>query len=174
MITIISGTNRSPSNTILIAEYYKKILDKRGTDSQILDLAQLPPDFLFTALYENARKDPSFNQFIDTINASEKFVFIVPEYNGSFPGVLKSFIDGLDFPGSFKDKKGALVGISSGAMAGTLALSHLTDILNYMGMHILAVKPRIPRIHHLFKEGKIADTFLDSLLETQADSLINF
>ena len=42
------------------------------------------------------------------MSQSEKFVFIVPEYNGSFPGVLKTFIDGLAFPDTFEQKKNVL------------------------------------------------------------------
>jgi chromate reductase, NAD(P)H dehydrogenase (quinone) len=174
MITIISATNRPDSNSILIAKYYESLLKKKGVECCILDLCQLPHDFPFSALYDNAGKNTSFNVFKDIINASEKFVFIVPEYNGSFPGVLKAFIDGLDFPQSFKNKKCALVGISAGVMAGALALSHLTDIFNYLGMHVLALKPRLPRIQSLLHEGAINDKVITELLDVQADSLIKF
>ena len=42
-----------------------------------------------------------------------------------------------------QDKKAALVGISSGVQGAGLALSHLTDIFNYCGMHVLAQKPKL-------------------------------
>jgi chromate reductase, NAD(P)H dehydrogenase (quinone) len=174
MITIISGTNRLNSNSIFISEYYQSLLRKKGAECQILDLRSLPEDFIFSALYENAGKDPAFNKLKAAINSSEKFVFIVPEYNGSFPGVLKAFIDGLDYPESFENKKCALVGISSGVLAGALALSHLTDILNYLGMHVLALKPRFPRIENLIENGSINDKFLVELLNLQAEALIKF
>ncbi|HEY8400804.1 MAG TPA: NAD(P)H-dependent oxidoreductase [Cytophagaceae bacterium] len=174
MITIISCTNRIPSRSIKVAQYYQNLLHKLGAQSQILDLSQLPPEFLFTALYDNTGKDPAFNKLTDLIKDSDKIVFIVPEYNGSFPGVLKAFIDGLAYPASFKNKKGALVGISSGAMGGSLALSHLTDILNYLGMHVLAIKPRLPRVEGILKDGEIKDEFLKELLETQAREFLQF
>jgi chromate reductase len=174
MITIISGTNRSNSNSIIVAEHYKTILKRKGAECQIVDLTKVPERFLFTALYENSGKDPEFNKLREIINKSEKFVFIVPEYNGSFPGVLKAFIDGLEYPAGFNNKKAAVVGISAGALAGALALSHLTDILNYLGMHVLAIKPRLPRIETLIKDGAISDKFLANLLETQAEALIKF
>jgi chromate reductase len=174
MITIISATNRKNSTSIKIARYYQNLLKIKGIDASIIDLSQIPHDFAFSALYDNLGKNDKFNEFVTKINQAEKFVFIVPEYNGSYPGVLKAFIDGLDFPASFKNKKCALVGLSSGVMAGALALSHLTDVLNYLGMHVLAVKPRLPRINTLFKDEKITDPFLESLLDTQADDLIRF
>lgn len=174
MITIISCTNRPNSRSISISHYYKLILEKKGAHCQIINLEDLPHDFIFSSLYRKKGKDEKFTKLVDLMRESEKFVFIVPEYNGSFPGVLKSFIDGLEYPSSFQNKKGALVGISSGAMAGALALSHLTDILNYLGMHILAIKPRLPRIEAIFTEGVIADKFLSDLIDTQAQALIDF
>ena len=174
MITIISATNRANSNSIQIAKYYQNLLKKKGAACQIIDLNLLPENFIFSALYDNHGKDEAFNKFVELIDQSEKFVFIVAEYNGSYPGVLKSFIDGLNFPKSFNDKKSALVGISTGLMAGALALSHLTDVLNYLGMHVLAIKPRLPRIHKLLVNEKINDPFLEKLLETQAEAIIKF
>ena len=86
--------------------------------------------------------------FQNQIDQCEKFVFITPEYNGSFPGVLKAFIDGMRFPGTFEGKKCALVGISAGTQGGALAMSHLTDIFNYLGMTVLANKPRLPLLEY--------------------------
>jgi NAD(P)H-dependent FMN reductase len=105
---------------------------------------------------------------------SDKFVFVVPEYNGSFPGVLKAFIDGLDYPNPFKNKKCALVGLSSGVQGGALALSHLTDILNYLGMHVLALKVRMPGIERIFSEGVISDKLVLELLDMQVKDLMEF
>ena len=174
MLTIISGTNRPDSKTRKVADYYQQVLLQHNQKSVVLDLHDLPPEFLFSAMYHNAGRNEAFNLFRNIIQESEKFVFIVPEYNGSFPGVLKAFIDGLDHRKSFANKKCALVGISAGNMAGALALSHLTDILNYMGMNVLALKIRLPQISSIFIEGKIKDDFLTNLLETQAKTLIEF
>jgi NAD(P)H-dependent FMN reductase len=105
---------------------------------------------------------------------SEKFVFIIPEYNGSFPGVLKAFIDGLEYPSSFKNKKCALIGISSGLQGGGLALSHMTDIFNYLGMNVLALKPKLARIEANFNGEEITDKLYNQLLEEQVELLMNF
>ena len=66
-----------------------------------------------------------------------KLVIIVPEYNASFPGVLKAFIDGLTYPGGIQGKKAALVGLSGGGQGGLLAMTHLTDVLMYLGTTVL-------------------------------------
>lgn len=173
MITIISGTNRKESVSLLIAHYYKKLLQQKGEDCQLLDLGTLPADFVYSALYENTGKNDAFNVFQTAVESSDKFVFIVPEYNASFPGVLKAFIDGLKYPNSFNGKKCALVGISSGKQGGGPALSHLTDVLNYMGMHVLPLKPKLSRIEENMSEDILSNQLYIELLETQAEQLIS-
>lgn len=173
-ILIISGTNRNDSNSLRIAEFYKNSLKELGYSSEILDLTTLPDDFLFSALYEHSGKNPRFNAFQEKIDKAEKLVFIVAEYNGSFPGVLKAFIDGLEYPNSLRDKKAALVGLSAGDQGGALALSHLNDILCYLGCHVLAQRPRLAALNRNFKDGAFENTLYEQLLNEQAKALINF
>ena len=174
MITIICTTNRRPSRSKVLAEFYQGLLKEAGQESSVMDLADLPGDFTSTALYDKAGTNEGFNQLMDQIQNCQKFIFIVPEYNGSFPGVFKAFIDGLKWPASFKDKKCALVGISSGTQGGALALSHLTDIFNYLGMNVLALKVRIPGIEGNLVDGKITDKFTLELLDMQVNQIIEF
>jgi len=174
MISVIAGTNRPDSNSLKFAEYYIHLLKEKGVETNLIDLNKLPETYLFSALYHNQGKNSVFNEIKEKMIHSEKFVFIVPEYNGSFPGVLKAFIDGLDYPGSFKDKKGALIGISSGVMGGSLALSHLTDILNYLGMHVMALKPRVTRVEKTFVDGELHDPVVKDLIHKQVDALLKF
>jgi chromate reductase len=174
MISVISGTNRPGSVSLKFAMYYVQLLKDRGVETNLIDLNKLPETYIFSALYDHQGKNSEFNKIKELVLQSDKFVFIVPEYNGSFPGVLKAFIDGLDYPGSFKDKKGALIGISSGVMGGSLALSHLTDILNYLGLHVLALKPRITRIEKNFIDGEVLDTVAKELINQQVNALLTF
>ena len=81
MITIISGTNRPQANARLIADIYAGLLHERGAENQILDLVDLPIDFIQTALYKNCGLDETFNYLAQLLEQSEKVVFIIPEYN---------------------------------------------------------------------------------------------
>jgi chromate reductase len=174
MITIVCSTNRKNSVSKVLSEIYKGMLDERNVESNILDLADLPHDFIESALYENSGKNDSFNSLRKQMADSEKFVFIVPEYNGSFPGVLKAFIDGLKFPDTFTDKKCALVGLSSGVQGAGLALSHLTDIFNYCGTNVLALKPKLARIEANMTDGEITNDLYNQLLNDQVDKFLKF
>ncbi|MEQ9230778.1 MAG: NAD(P)H-dependent oxidoreductase, partial [Cyclobacteriaceae bacterium] len=97
-----------------MVDFYKTMLSGRGIQSDIIDLVDLPDDFIASALYKKAGTNGTFNPIRQKMLDAEKYVFFVPEYNGSFPGILKTFIDGLKYPQTFKGKKCALVGISSG------------------------------------------------------------
>ncbi len=174
MIKIILGTNRKNSVSKLIALQYQQILKEKGADSEILELEDLPADFIETALYENNGKNEEFNQFHQRVSQGKKFVFIVPEYNGSFPGVLKTFIDGMTYPNNFRNKKAALVGLSSGIGGGGIALSHLTDIFHYLGMHVLALKPKLAKIEQNMSDNLLTNKLYLELLHTQAEMLLEF
>lgn len=91
MIGIIIGTNRPNSVSKKIGIYYQNLLTDLGEDSRLIELTELPEDFAFSALYHNSGKNEHFNEFQKIIDTTKKFVFIVPEYNGSFPGILKTF-----------------------------------------------------------------------------------
>lgn len=157
-----------------MAELYQQILDQNGAESEIIHLTDLPDDFVFTALYENNGKNSAYNAIHNRVKSGHKFVFIVPEYNGSFPGILKSFIDGMTYPNSFRAKKCALVGISSGIGGASIALSHLTDIFNYLGMHVLANKIKLAKIEENMSDGHLSNKLYISLLHEQARALIDF
>lgn len=174
MITIISGTNRPASNSRAVAELYAQLISEKGQEARILDLADLPADFTTTALYDYTGKNEEFNKLSNLVATSDKFVFVVPEYNSSFPGVLKAFIDGLDYPYTFKDKKAALVGLSSGMQGSGLALSHLTDILNYLGMHVMAMKIKLAHIKKNFDGKAVTNQLYQELIEQQIEQLIQF
>ena len=66
MITIIAGTNRKNSVTLKVARYYEKLLNEMGENCQVLDLAKLPEDFVFSSLYgeENSNFAEITRQFI--------------------------------------------------------------------------------------------------------------
>jgi len=174
MILIVATTNRKNSKTYQVAEYYQQLLTELHAESDILSLENLPEDFAFSALYENAGKNPEFNLHKERMDQADKFVFVVPEYNGSFPGVLKTFIDGLGWPNSLTRKKAAFVSISDGVLGGAHALSHLTDIFHYLNCNVQSLLVRIPFMKKNFADGEIQDPFIKTLMAEQAALMVDF
>jgi len=151
MITIISSTNRPGSNTLKVAKYYQQQLLIKGQEANILSLTELPDSFIATDLY--GKRSDAFKLILDMINQSDKFLFIIPEYNGSYPGVLKVFVDACDFPESFYEKKAALVGISSGKYGNIRGVDHFTGVCHYFNLHVLPLKLHIANIKTEFDEN---------------------
>lgn len=174
MIGIIIGTNRHNSLSRKVGNYYLNLLKIFGEESQIIDLSELPTDFAFSALYQNSGKNEAFNNFQKIIDETKKFVFIVPEYNGSFPGVLKTFFDGLRYPDTFNDKKAALVGISAGVLGNAVGLGHLNDILSYMGTDVLGLRLKLGSMKTHFEGDEFTFEVYRNFLEKQAKALIAF
>ncbi len=172
-ILIISSTNRPDAVSRTVANIYQSVLAELDQKSHIIDLQELPADFIGSALYANSGKNEDFNPIRQKMLEAKKYVFIIPEYNGSFPGVLKTFVDGLAFPDTFPNKKAALVGIAAGTQGANLAMSHFTDILNYCGTHVLATKPRFTKISEHLEEEQLSKDY-QNLLEMQAKAFVNF
>ncbi len=173
MITIIAGTNRPGSNTLKLAQYYQQQLKEKGAESQILSLNQLPATLISSDMY--GKRSPEFQTIQDVVTASQKFLFVIPEYNGSFPGVLKSFIDACTFPESFYGKKAALVGLSSGKYGNVRGLEHFTGICHYIHLEVMPWRIHSSGIGtELNAEGNLWQEDTLKFTNQQIDKFINF
>jgi len=162
MITIISGTNRPGSNSEKIANFYHKFTPE---ETQVLCLKDLPRDFVFADTFCDG--SPEFNKIVEkNIIKADKFIFIIPEYNGGFPGILKAFIDAVH-PKNFHNKKAALVGLSSGHSGALRPMDQFSDILHYLQVEVLSAKPKLSGVELLIKEDQLIDERALSLLNDQ-------
>jgi NAD(P)H-dependent FMN reductase len=173
MITLIAGTNRPDSNTLKLTQYYQKQLANTGCQAQVLDLKDLPENLISSDLY--GKRSPEFQKIQDQISASDKFLFVIPEYNGSFPGVLKTFVDACKFPDSFKGKKAALVGLSSGKYGNVRGLEHFTGICHYIHLNVLSLRIHISAIdQELNADGELWKEDTVKFTDQQMDLFLNF
>lgn len=172
MITVISGTNRPLSNSNRIARHVAQIYSDKGISSQFYSLQNLPRDIAFAEVFGN--RSETFEQVVNRMVADvDKFVFVLPEYNGGFPGILKLFIDAVE-PKYWHGKKAALIGIASGRAGNQRGLDHLTNILNYLRIDVMHLKPCLSQIWS-DEEGviKLSDEYKQQL-SCQADLFNKF
>jgi chromate reductase len=170
MITIISGTNRPHSNTLKIAKYYQKSLLKLGHETQLFSLEDLPDTLIKTDLY--GQRSEAFKPIQKMVTQTTKFLFIIPEYNGSFPGVLKTFVDACDFPDSFYNKKAALVGVSSGKYGNIRGVDHFGGICSYLHLNVLPLRIHISSIKLEMNDSQ--DLFKEDTLKFTAEQMNKF
>ena len=151
-ITVISGTNRPDSYTEIIAKFCENELQKEGLKVNYLSLQKLPETIAFTEMYGN--RTPAFNQLINAyIENTSKFLIIVPEYNGSFPGLLKTFLDAVH-PKFWNYKKAGLIGVADGRAGNLRGIEQLTLILNYLKISVYYDKLPISSVTKLVDANK--------------------
>ncbi len=174
MITIVSGSYRKDNLTISLSNLYAGILQERNQPFQVLDFRTLPVSFLYeNEIFGNSSKEVD-NLLKNYVINAEKFIFIIPEYNGSFPGVVKAFIDICD-PQWFIGKRAALVGASTGRAGNLRGMDHLSSILEHLEMHVLPQKLPVSKIKTLLdNEQNIQDGETIEAVSQQINKFIQF
>jgi NAD(P)H-dependent FMN reductase len=165
MYTIISSTNRVGSHTQKVALQYQKLLRDKNVDAKIFTLVNFNP----------LNRSPEFlkNEEEYLIPAT-KFIFIVPEYNGSYPGVLKALIDNSDIYKDWNYKKALLTGVATGRAGNLRGMDHLSDTLHYLKMIVFYNKLPISVINKVMDEKGNLDAETLKAIHHQLDEFIPF
>lgn len=152
MIALISATNRPNSYTEKVTTIYANILSELSADQVFrYSLTQLPENFIFTDLYGS--RSEAFKPVQAAMSEADRYLFVVPEYNGSLPGILKVFIDSLPPQETFYGKKAALVGLAKGKFGNIRGLEHLVCVLNYLRVAVLPNRVHLIAIHRIYDEA---------------------
>lgn len=156
MITIISGSNRKGNKTLHFAKYaYEKLRKEAQVEVKLLDLSELEGDIVSETMYRDSDQPEVVQHIQDTyFIPSTKFWFFVPEYNGSYPGIVKLLLDAMsvrEYKPSFDGKKACITGIASGRAGNLRGMDHLAEVLNHLGIHVHPNKNPISSIYKLLK-----------------------
>jgi chromate reductase, NAD(P)H dehydrogenase (quinone) len=164
--TIISGTNRQGSNTKKIAKAYQHILQQKGIDAGLLALDEV----------DITEKNGSFDKMQQAfLIPTQKFIIIMPEYNGSYPGILKLLIDSSDIKNAWWNKKVLLTGVATGRAGNLRGMEHLTGSLLHIKMTVHHNRLPISMVDKLMDEaGNLTDTGTIKAIEQQVDDFIAF
>ncbi|MDP1575003.1 MAG: NADPH-dependent FMN reductase [Coxiellaceae bacterium] len=148
-IAIIVGSIRKDSSNLKLGKALAKLGDEKF-DAHLVKISDLP-------LY-NQDMDDHFPEAAlrlkKEIQEADAVLFVTPEYNRSFPGVLKNAIDWASRPygkNAFAKKPAAICGASPGAIGSACAQNHLKPVLNYLDMAVLGQ----PEVYLQFKENLI-------------------
>ncbi len=182
MITVISSTNREGSNSTHIAKHYYNLLKNNTLEEVcILDLKDIPLSWYENEGLKKENQHPELRKIQEQyLIPAEKFVFIIPEYNGSFPGILKFFIDACSIymmTETFKigTKKAMLVGIAAGRAGNVLGLDQFTSVLNYLNVSVLPNRLPISSVGKLLDaDGNVTDEATIKVMQAQVESFLKF
>ncbi|TVR77028.1 MAG: NADPH-dependent oxidoreductase [Chitinophagaceae bacterium] len=171
MILLLNGTNRKDSRTSIISGVYRKILDEKKIDYCFFSLEDLPKNFLSNTMYE--KRDPEWQKLMESyIFPAEKIILVAPEYNGSFPGILKLFIDSSDVKKSFHGKKVSLTGVAAGRAGNLRGMEHLSGIFLHLKMSVFHNRLPLSSIENLLDDNGLKDDSTLKLIEKQIDDFL--
>ena len=149
-----------------IAEAYQKTLSEKNIISKILGLD------VFNVNERNEAFVAMENEFL---LETEKMIIVMPEYNGSFPGILKLMIDNTDVKNVWPNKKILLTGVSTGRAGNLRGMEHLTGVLLYLKANVHHNRLPLSIVHTLLNaDGILTDEVTINSINIQVDEFLIF
>lgn len=170
---IISGTNRPDSRSMAVSQIILKAYTQHDPNWEIIDLCQLPFNEMDGSHLGQEGNPPLIETMVKKISASEALCLVVPEYNGSYPGALKYFIDHWEYPQSFEFRPTAFVGIG-GRFGGMRPVEHLQQVFGYRNAYMFPERLFITNIWSELEGGQLKTPLINELLENQASRFHRF
>jgi len=171
---IVAGTNRPESRSLALGSYVQSIYKALGEDVELFSLEDVGVNELSAPAFGNAEGQGSqMRSTIEKINHSEGLIFIVPEYNGSYPGALKYFIDHWDYPASFEHRPIAFIGIG-GRFGGLRPVEHLQGVFGYRNAYMFPDRVFISNVWDVMEGSEVKDETIQLLLKAQAEGFQKF
>jgi NAD(P)H-dependent FMN reductase len=148
-------------------------MNTQGVETTLLDLTELPSSLFSPGAYDT--KPKAFQAFADAVVHSDGLYVVAPEYNGSFPGALKLFIDHLPFPESFEGRPVAFTGVAAGQFGNLRGIEHLQSIFGYRNAHIFPQRLFIKgATQALNSQGELTDEQQQNRLTQQVNGYLDF
>jgi len=150
-IPVILGTSRKGRASVHAARLLADLLNRRaGVSSGVIDIATLPMPIDDAG---EAIKNASFSA---AISAADGLVIVAPEYNHSFPGLLKHALDSC--LSEYIHKAVGLVGVSAGPFAGIRVVQGLLPVMRELGLVTIFWDINIGQVGKVFAEdGRLLD-----------------
>jgi NAD(P)H-dependent FMN reductase len=126
-IPVILGTARRGRMSAHVAHFVHAELRKRvGVSTELIDVAEVPMPV------DDAGETIKDARFAASMNRADGLVIVAPEYNHSFPGLLKHVLDScLE---EYIHKPAGIAAVSAGPFGGTRGIQSLLPVLRELGL----------------------------------------
>lgn len=173
MVYIISGTDREGARSLVLAKQLLTFYKENNISAEILDLKILGLGKLHGLSYDQKLIPSGLKEVIAKIVKAKALHIVCPEYNGSYPGILKLFIDYWEYPASFEKKPVAFVGLG-GRFSGLRPVEHLMQIFSYRNAYLYPQRVFLTDVWNCIKEGVLVAEESLSRLEAQVKGFSQF
>jgi chromate reductase, NAD(P)H dehydrogenase (quinone) len=179
-ILVFAGSVRTGSFNAKLATLAAGELRTAGMDATLGNLRDYPMP-MYNGDLEAAEGLPDgAKRFKELVRAHDVLVIVSPEYNASFPALLKNTVDWISRPtpgepslAVLRGKTAALLSASSGLGAGRRVLRYLTEWLAVLGMKVLPAQVNIAKGQEAFDDaGNLVRAEDRAALEHFVDELV--
>lgn len=162
-IPLILGTARQGRESEHAARFvFERTKGRAGVETEFIDIRTLPMKLDDAG---EQMKDPKFGA---TIERCDGLIIVTPEYNHSFPGLLKHALDMC--LKEYIHKAVGICGVSAGAFGGARVIESLLPVMRELGMVTIFEDVNFGRVGSLFDErGNV----LDENLVRRVDGFLN-
>ena len=143
-IPVLLGSSRAERKSGNVAQFVISQIQAKNIQSELLDVRTIGLPF-YEERYE---KLPAAKQWSAIMQRADGLVIVSPEYNHSFPGVLKNMLD-YNYD-EYRHKPIGIVGTSKSQMGGVRMVEQL---------RLVAIELHMVPIRNAVYFGEMGDTF---------------
>jgi NAD(P)H-dependent FMN reductase len=162
-IPLILGTARQGRESEHAARFVFEQTKKRaGVETEFIDVRALPMKL------DDAGEQMKDPKFAATIERCDGLIIVTPEYNHSFPGLLKHALDMC--LKEYIHKAVGICGVSAGVMGGSRVIESLLPVMRELGLVTIFEDVNFGKIGSLFDER---GNLLDENFVSRVDAFLN-
>lgn len=166
-LPVVIGTPRQGRLTEPAAKFVFREVSKRGDiETELIDIRKIP------IRMDDAGEALKDREFSATVSRADGLILVVPEYNHSFPGLLKHVLDtNLK---EYIHKAVGVCGVSAGPFGGARMIENLLPVLRELGLVTIFWDVYFGTAGKLFDPatGKITDPAYGRRLEKFLNELV--
>ena len=151
-ILVLAGSARQDSVHRKVARQVVEALREAGAEATLADLREFPMPIYDGDLEAGEGLPPAARTLKELARSHDGFAIASPEYNGSFPALLKNALDWISRPEPgerplevFRGKVAAILSASPGPGGGRRGLRHLRELLEMMNVRVIPQELAIAR-----------------------------
>ena len=151
-ILVLAGSARLDSIHRKLARQTVEALRNAGVEATLADLREFPMPIYDGDVEAGQGMPPAAKALKELARRHDGFAIASPEYNGSFPALLKNALDWISRPAPgerplevFRGKVAAILSASPGPGGGNRGLRHLRELLEMMSVRVVPRELAIAR-----------------------------
>jgi NAD(P)H-dependent FMN reductase len=166
-ISILSSSTRINRQSHRVALALQQFIASSETHTaEVLDLADYQFPMLEEVLHKHPNPPEGLTDFAERILHSDAYLFVSPEYNGSYTAALKNAVDYLKSQ-EFSRKVVGVVSVTSGPLGGIRAALSMQQLVLGVGGYAIPQMLTVGSVAQRFDEqGTLLDPIFEKNIRT--------